>query len=241
MDIPIIDWFEEPIKNSIQSVFSGVNSHVESIDVFKKYRNIHFEMLIQQVSSVKILGMQTPMDLKALYYPANVSTDIRRRIYAPEWETINSVEMESESISTFDASSLNNKDEIKSSQAMNYRPASRGVNVRSCGKKSNGLTASEKGDQYIAKNNRVVILGGPGAGKTTFLKFLGLAYSDKEIFKKTALQSSFLPIYIHLPLLAKESSAVIDYISSPLVSRTDEYAPLFYKRLIESGMCTSPS
>lgn len=236
MEIPFINWFEEPIKNSVQSVFSGINSHVESLDVFKKYRKIHFEMLIQQVSSVKILGMQTPMDLKVLYYPATVSTDIRRRIYAPEWETINGSEMESES--TTDSSNLIRENKTTSIQPVHYRPASRNIDSRNGGKKNNGLKSCEKGDQYIAKNNRVVILGGPGAGKTTFLKFLALAYSDKDTFKKTALDQSFLPVYIQLPLLAKEASTVIDYISTPLENRTDQYASLFYTRLIESGMCT---
>lgn len=228
MDIPFIDWFEEPIKNSVMSVFSGLNSHVESLDVFKKYRSVHFEMLISQVSNVKILGMQTPMSLKSLYYPANVSTDIRRRIYSPEWEGIDGAELESESSSS----------RSSSDNAISYRPASRPVQQRGAGKKINGLKACEKGDQYIAKNNRVVILGGPGAGKTTFIKFIALAYSDKDIFKKTSLDQSYFPIYIQLPLLAKESCSVIDYISSHLVARTDQYASLFYSRLIETGMCT---
>ena len=56
-EIPIINWFEEPIKQSIQSIFNDTNNYVESLDVFKKYRKAHFEMLIPSVKSVKILGM----------------------------------------------------------------------------------------------------------------------------------------------------------------------------------------
>src|SRR5262245_47876118 len=88
IEVPGLNWFEEPIKESIKSVFSGVNAFVESLDIFNKYKKTHFEMLRQQVGSVKILGMQQPMALKELYYPATISTDIRSRLYAPEWSII---------------------------------------------------------------------------------------------------------------------------------------------------------
>jgi hypothetical protein len=92
IDIPVFDWFEEPIKESVRSVFNSINSKVESLDLFRKYRDVHFEILKNQVGSVKILGMQHPIELQNLYYPAVVSTDIRRRIYAPEWREIDGPE-----------------------------------------------------------------------------------------------------------------------------------------------------
>ena len=63
-DIPVINWFEEPIKQSIQSIFNDTNNYVESLDLIKKYRRIHFEILIPMVKSVKILGMQKPIPLE---------------------------------------------------------------------------------------------------------------------------------------------------------------------------------
>lgn len=32
-DIPVINWFEEPIKKSIQSIFNDTNDYVESLDL----------------------------------------------------------------------------------------------------------------------------------------------------------------------------------------------------------------
>jgi len=198
MDIPVINWFEEPIKESIKSVFKGINSKVESLDIFNKYKNTHFELIKHQVNSVKILGMQQPVDLKVLYYPATVSTNIRRRIYDPEWKSI---------------------DDNKKSK----RPPA--------------LKPTDDGSSYIDKNKRVILLGGPGAGKTTFLKFIALAYLDKSIFEKTKLSSSYLPIYINLPLIAKENEEIIDAICKPLQNRSYEFSEDFYTNLMKNGSC----
>ena len=199
MEIPILNWFEEPIKSSFKAVFDGANSGVESLDLLKKYRKIHFELLTHQVSGIKILGMQQPMELKDLYYPARVSTDISRRIYDPEWKSLNGNEV---------------------------------------ARKEKKIKATEEGDAFIEKNPRVVILGRPGAGKTTFLKFLALSYCDKSVFARTKLEKSYLPIYVHLPQLAREGMDVVEHISDALCKRTSAHATGFYVRLLEIGACT---
>jgi len=198
VDIPVIDWFGEPIKESVKSVFNGVNAFVESLDLFNTYRNTHLEMLTPQVSSVKILGMQQPVDLKKLYYPAAISTNIRRRIYAADWAS------------------------------MDARPGL---------KKKEQAKSVEAGDAYISKNPKVVVLGGPGAGKTTFLKFLALAYSDKNIFASSKLVCPVLPIYLHLPLVARDDVEIMDAICRPMIERKGQYARDFYTRLLEHGQC----
>lgn len=195
-NIPVINWFEEPIKQSISSIFGDVNNYVESLDLLKKYRNTHFDILIPTVRTLKILGMQKPIDLEELYYPTSVSIDIRRRIYSTEWMKID--------------------DETS--------------------KVRNGVHKTVvPGDEFIEQNPRVVVLGGPGAGKTTFLKYLSLAYSDEVIFSKTKLKTSFLPVYIHLPSLPSESIDFLHAISFNVQQRTDERAEYFYRRLLETG------
>lgn len=196
-DIPIFDWFEEPIKESVKHVFAGINTGVEALDLFNRYKNAHIEMLRQQVGSISILGMQNPVDLTELYYPATVYTNIRRRIYAPEWDSLNA-------------------------------PTAKGP-------AENRLTMA--GDIYITGKHRAVILGGPGAGKTTFLKFIALAYSDKAIFSKTKLTKSYLPVYIHLPAFGRANCDLTEWISRNLVVKKGEYATAFYSRLLENGAC----
>ncbi|MCD0416773.1 NACHT domain-containing protein [Rubrivivax sp. JA1024] len=198
IDFPIIDWFEEPVKKSISSVFHGVNEFVESLDLFRRYRSAHFELLQPQVNTIKILGMQHPIELHRVYHPTVVSTDIRRRVYKPEWG------------------------KIEGSAAKAAKTESRN---------------SEYGDRFIEKNQRTVVLGGPGAGKTTFLRFLALAYLDKEIFARSQLKRSLLPVYLHLPTFARDKQYLLDAISTPLVTRTEESGRTFYRRLLETGNC----
>ena len=176
VDLPIIDWFKEPIKKSISSVFDGLNEFVESLDLFQRYRNAHFELLQPQVNTVKILGMQQPIELYRIYHPTVVSTDIRRRIYKPEWG------------------------KIEGSATKTQKTDSRN---------------SEYGDLFIEKCQRTVVLGGPGAGKTTFLRFLALAYLDENIFERSKLKRSLLPVYLHLPTFARDKQYLVDAISAP--------------------------
>lgn len=201
-EIPGLNWFDEPIKNSINSVFDGMNEFVESLDLIKRYRSTHFEILAPSVRTVKILGMQQPIDLAKLYYPTHVSIDIRRRIYKPDWVKIDGT-----------------------------------PEVASKGSKTAPLhqRTFEPADKFIEVNHRTVVLGGPGAGKTTFLKYLALAYCDKAIFAKTNLSTSLLPIYLHLPALPADGLNIISAISAPVIARTEGKAEAFYRRLLETG------
>lgn len=195
---PVIGWFDEPIKKSINSVFSGINTKVEALDLFKKYRAAHFGMLRELVGSVKVLGMSAPMKLLDFYYPTHVSPDIQRRLYQADWLVASEVVGQ------------------KHALALKKRV--------------------QDGTEFVEKNDRIVVLGGPGAGKTTFLRYLGLAFSDAEVFRSTKLSTSKFPIFVSLPHFAKSGKSIFDYVAEPLVLRTDEYARHFLKRVLERGM-----
>lgn len=197
MDIPVISWFDEPIKKSVNSVFSGINKNVEAMDLFKRYRKSHFQYLRSVVQKVKVLGMSEPIPLADLYYPVQVSPEIQRRLYLEEW------------VKTRDK----------------YHRSSRSTNAKLI-----------DGAACVESSEKLVILGGPGAGKTTFLKFLALAYSDKEIFGKTKLKTSRFPFYCALPEVAKSDKSLVEFISAPLLSREDSYAGDFIKRLLKKGL-----
>lgn len=200
ISVPLLSWFDEPAKQSIASVFDGINAGVEALDLYRKYKNAHFKMLQPEVSKIKILGMNLPLDLVDIYSPSQVSTTIHGRLYMQEWHRANS-----------GASHEKLRDWLKAN-------------------------ALKKGDDFIEKNDKVVVLGGPGSGKTTFLRFLALAYSNKKIYSTTNLKVSKLPMYISLPVFARKGGSLIDYITDPLTKKTDKFAANFLRRVFDKGL-----
>lgn len=198
--IPIFNWFDEPAKQSVNSVFAGINEGVEALDLLRRFRKAQFQAVKFQVSMVKILGMSTPVALQGIYSPAHVSTTISRRLFRTEW-----------------------------------------LNARSVGdiqralqdSKSKSVTTAE---EFVEAHQHVVILGGPGSGKTTFIKHLALAYTDRDVFKTTKLKTSFLPIFLSLPHFAKTADELFDFIVKPLVQRTNQYAKAYLTRALEKGL-----
>jgi len=83
--VPILNWFDGPVRQSFQSVFDGINATAEALDLFNKFRKKHLESLISSVERVKILGMSEPIPLLDIYSPAFVSTTIHSRLYEKNW------------------------------------------------------------------------------------------------------------------------------------------------------------
>ena len=83
--MPVLSWFDGPIKQSINSVFQGLNTGVESLDLFSRFHRAHVEALRSDVQNIKLLGMSSPVKLVDIYSPARVSTTIKRRLYSEEW------------------------------------------------------------------------------------------------------------------------------------------------------------
>ena len=88
--VPILSWFDKPIKHAIWSVFNDVNKATEALDIFRRYRRNHFDRLKKYVSHIKILGMSQPVPLTKIYSPAMVSTTIFSRLYEQEWLSVSS-------------------------------------------------------------------------------------------------------------------------------------------------------
>jgi predicted NACHT family NTPase len=201
--IPVINWFDEPIKHSVKSVFDGINEKVEGWDLLKKYRNAHFDSLLQSVGNLKILGMGSPVKLTDIYYPAYISTTIHRRLYAKDWHSIRGGE--------------DSHDEDINS-------------------KNNDLI---RADDYVEAHNNIVVLGGPGTGKTTLLKYLAYAYSDKNTFVESKLKTSKFPIFIKLPHLAKSRLSIESFAARELQKKTDKFAVAFLKKVFKSGLAVT--
>lgn len=189
-----LQWFQGPITQSIKSVFDGINTGVESLDLFSRYHNAHIETLRQEVQYIKLLGMNQPSLLKDLYNPARVSTTIRRRLFTDEW--------------------------IPSTQNSPIKVNSKNL---------------VPGDEFIEGKERIAVLGGPGAGKTTFLKFLALSYSDKETFSTTSLKTSLIPFFVALPVLSRSNKELFDFLLKPIKEKTNDYSLDYLKRILSKG------
>lgn len=90
VEIPILSWFDRPIKQAIWSVFDDLNKATEALDLFRRYRKNHFARLKTSVKHIKILGMNQPVPLVDVYSPAMVSTTIFSRLYEQNWLSVDS-------------------------------------------------------------------------------------------------------------------------------------------------------
>ena len=180
--IPVLSWFDEPIRQSISSVFHDLNTATEALDLFKKYRRKHFRSLKSALVYIKILGMSQPIPLVDIYSPTFVSTTIHSRLYERDWHSAKSV------VAPLSPFKLKRKSDM----------------VRA--------------DEYIESKERVVILGGAGSGKTTFLRHLALAYSDKEVFQHTHLR--FLSFQSLSQCLLMREGKILTCPCSAILSRS---------------------
>ncbi|MFA7281112.1 MAG: NACHT domain-containing protein [Sterolibacterium sp.] len=87
--------------------------------------------------------------------------------------------------------------------------------------------------EYVRTNSKVVVLGGPGAGKTTFLRFLALMHAD--CIDNAPAHMDLLPFFVHLPHFAKTRSGLFEFAIDTLLKATDQHAEDFATRLFGAG------
>ncbi|QLE59994.1 NACHT domain-containing protein [Nostoc sp. TCL26-01] len=78
--------------------------------------------------------------------------------------------------------------------------------------------------------NKVIILGKPGAGKTTFLKYLAIHCIESEL---TPNQTKLIPIYIRLNLLVKSKNTLQEYIEN--VFFNNKFSKIQVEKILDSG------
>lgn len=97
-----------------------------------------------------------------------------------------------------------------------------------------GKTRETKDGEAIANQlPRFIVLGKPGAGKTTFLKYLALAM----VHRQSVIQQRRLPIFVTLRDWADKKSSLIDYIVEQFDICGFEQAGLFVEHLLKQGNC----
>ena len=81
MEIPIINWFDKPVKEAIGNLFSELRDNTEAMDIFCKYRKRAVEVNMELYGKLSLLGIEKPVNLHDIYSPAYVSKTILRRSY----------------------------------------------------------------------------------------------------------------------------------------------------------------
>jgi hypothetical protein len=87
------------------------------------------------------------------------------------------------------------------------------------------------GEQIVNQLNDFIILGKPGAGKTTFLKYIALSSLDGKFDKKC------IPIFISLKDLSDSSKSILDYVAEQFDICQFPEASSFIERVLKKGHC----
>ncbi len=92
---------------------------------------------------------------------------------------------------------------------------------------------TKDGEEIVNQLEKFIVLGKPGAGKTTFLKYLTLSILHAE----TKIQKRRLPIFITLRDWADRRTNLMDYIAGQFDINGFEQAGPYIERALKSGKC----
>lgn len=91
------------------------------------------------------------------------------------------------------------------------------------------------GEEIVNKNENLIVLGKPGAGKTTYLKYLTLRMTSKD--KDSKIKQRRLPIFVILHEFAKSGKPLLDYLVEQFGLCGFEDAKSFIERMLSNGDC----
>jgi len=89
------------------------------------------------------------------------------------------------------------------------------------------------GEKMVNKLDKFIVLGKPGAGKTTYLKFLTLMMLDEF----SQIERRKLPIFITLRAWADKPMPLLDFIAEEFDHCGFEEAQPFAERMLKNGDC----
>ncbi len=154
---------DKPIEN----VDEEINKDILSSQT-KPYR----DALLEEISFIKVLGMNEPMPLEKLFVRVHILNKITTEM---RW-SINELEQQ-----------LNNDN-----------------------RSFNDIRTSRDGDKVINQLEKFILLGKPGGGKTTFLKYIALL----NLTGSSKLSKVRLPLFISLKEYSETGARLIEYISA---------------------------
>lgn len=87
--------------------------------------------------------------------------------------------------------------------------------------------------QLVNDTQKFILLGKPGAGKTTFLKFLAIASLSKDV----TLENRRIPVFIGLKEYSEKGMILLDYIAHQFDICGLPDAESFIEQLLSNGKC----
>ncbi|QYJ93349.1 NACHT domain-containing protein [Shewanella spartinae] len=219
MDNDFVNGSERSLSKSISGdVYSEAKKWFQKIDPKNEKLNTYREGIEHSLNKVQIMGMSNAKKISHIYVSLKIYPNYRKHlsdtpkvnsVYNPD----NDFNVESGSLS-FNADSairslgyghIVDKEENKSKTVDKRKPL-----IESCDNKVEGTTKSSKllrGREilsFVESTNTLLVLGQPGGGKTTFLKYLSLVYTG---FIDTGSQiKPLLPVYIPLRDYSKQDN-----------------------------------
>ncbi len=88
---------------------------------------------------------------------------------------------------------------------------------------------TKDGLEAIKSQEKVIVLGKPGAGKTTFLKYIALKTLEGE------LKENLIPIFVNLKLWSDSQKTLFDYIADRFEMFGTSNAQFWLKRMLRKG------
>jgi len=208
MGLTLVDKIlEDMYEHIFKTSGKSIENWASSLDIFKKGRKRYYDTLYSQHGHIRILGMNTPMPIEDLYVPVNISKEIQARKYLDKKYL----------------EYINNQKEIPSV-----------IN-----RELNRVLKKEKqvALNLIIKSNRLIVIGGPGSGKTTFLRYIALIHAGKISLEEHLSGNLLFPILLTLRDCAEKGKSLRRIVLEMLALAKFPHPKQFLDRIMEKGKC----
>ena len=171
----------------------------------------YVKKLEDRYSEVRIIGMTKPVKLRNIYVKVNI-LDSKSSVQSLSVKQLEEIFYKEGKIKSFIEKDDDNENNERINQIKYIRETLPGLDI-------------------VNSHDRVFLIGKPGSGKTTFLKYLTLASLDNKLSKKK------IPIYISLKDYADSGKNIIDFIVDQFDICDFPNAFLFVENIIKNGNC----
>jgi predicted NACHT family NTPase len=207
LGLKVLDKILEDIyENIIKAGGATLERKTAALDLFHKGRKKYFDTLRNQHGFIRILGMSTPMAVDQLYIPVRISKELSGRKYLDK-QYIDFINKQQK----FPSAISQELTRIFQSE------------------KQDAIKVIEDGQYFI-------LVGGPGSGKTTLMRYLTLMYSGR-IEPKHSKKLALFPVLITLRDNIDKNKSLINLMVEQLKLAELPEPKLFLERLLERGKC----